>query len=269
MSIDWITVAAQLVNFLLLIYLLKRFLYRPILDGIDAREAEITKRMNDATQAKVKADTAESNFKQLQAKHLAEQDTLLEQALEKTETQREQLMAETRAQLVQEQKDWQTYLEQERLDFIKRLQSAGAATLFALTRKAVHDLADEPLEQAIVRHVSKKLAPMEHTLVQAAGEHTSATVSTHHALPEPIQAQLKKELRALIPNVALSFTINAEQAPGLVVQVGGVRVEWTIDSYMEEFEALLTENTSAAHLGQQGTSGQGQASKQSGREHEQ
>ena len=36
MSIDWITVAAQIVNFLVLVWLLKRFLYRPILNGIDA-----------------------------------------------------------------------------------------------------------------------------------------------------------------------------------------------------------------------------------------
>ena len=36
MSIDWITVAAQLINFLVLVWLLKRFLYRPILNGIDA-----------------------------------------------------------------------------------------------------------------------------------------------------------------------------------------------------------------------------------------
>ena len=48
MSIDWITVAAQIVNFLILVWLLKRFLYRPILDGIDAREREIAERMAEA-----------------------------------------------------------------------------------------------------------------------------------------------------------------------------------------------------------------------------
>ena len=55
MSIDWITVAAQIANFLVLVWLLKRFLYRPILDGIDAREAEIANRMQEAVRAKDKA----------------------------------------------------------------------------------------------------------------------------------------------------------------------------------------------------------------------
>ena len=59
MSIDWITVVAQIANFLVLVWLLKRFLYRPILDGIDAREAEITRRMAEAGEAQKKAQAAE------------------------------------------------------------------------------------------------------------------------------------------------------------------------------------------------------------------
>ena len=62
MSIDWITVAAQIANFLVLVWLLKRFLYRPILDGIDAREAEITERMTAATRAKDEAVAAEAAY---------------------------------------------------------------------------------------------------------------------------------------------------------------------------------------------------------------
>jgi F-type H+-transporting ATPase subunit b len=41
MLIDWFTVGAQALNFLILVWLLKRFLYKPILDAIDAREKRI------------------------------------------------------------------------------------------------------------------------------------------------------------------------------------------------------------------------------------
>ena len=51
MSIDWVTVLAQIANFLVLLWLLKRFLYRPILNGIDAREAAIAQRISDADAA--------------------------------------------------------------------------------------------------------------------------------------------------------------------------------------------------------------------------
>ncbi|MFQ3186924.1 MAG: F-type H+-transporting ATPase subunit b, partial [Marinomonas primoryensis] len=48
MLIDWFTVIAQLINFLVLVWLLKRFLYRPILNAIDAREKRIADELADA-----------------------------------------------------------------------------------------------------------------------------------------------------------------------------------------------------------------------------
>ena len=41
MPIDWFTVVAQAINFLILVWLLKRFLYKPILHAIDEREKGI------------------------------------------------------------------------------------------------------------------------------------------------------------------------------------------------------------------------------------
>ena len=48
MLIDWFTFIAQVVNFLILMLLLKRFLYRPILSAIDAREQRIVAQIADA-----------------------------------------------------------------------------------------------------------------------------------------------------------------------------------------------------------------------------
>ena len=68
MLINWFTVLAQAVNFLLLIYLLKRFLYGPILKAMNAREKRISDRLNDAEAARQKALTrAQESAKERQA----------------------------------------------------------------------------------------------------------------------------------------------------------------------------------------------------------
>ena len=48
MELDWVTVSAQVVNFLVLIGLLKRFLYGPIVDAMDRRERHIAERLDEA-----------------------------------------------------------------------------------------------------------------------------------------------------------------------------------------------------------------------------
>ena len=48
MLIDWFTVGAQALNFIILVWLLKRFLYKPILNAVDAREKRIAAELADA-----------------------------------------------------------------------------------------------------------------------------------------------------------------------------------------------------------------------------
>ncbi|PFG52236.1 ATP synthase F0 subcomplex B subunit [Marinobacter sp. LV10R520-4] len=249
MSIDWITVLAQLANFLVLVWLLKRFLYRPILDGIDAREAEITKSMAAAGEAQQKAQAAQVDFQQQKKQLQSDQDAMIQKALRDTEDQRDGLLAEARARLEQEQQDWRKHLERERERFTARLQRAGQETLLELTRKALRDLADETLEQAIVRHVGKRLEPLVNELKKAAAGSTQATATTREPLPETAQSQLKTDLEKRLPAMALSFETDTDQAPGLILRIGGAQVAWTVDSYTDEFRALLNERLATGASG--------------------
>ena len=51
MQIDWFTVVAQIVNFLTLVGLLKKFLYGPIIRAMDDRERRIASRLEEANDA--------------------------------------------------------------------------------------------------------------------------------------------------------------------------------------------------------------------------
>ena len=254
MSIDWITVIAQIANFLLLVWLLKRFLYRPILDGIDAREAEIARRMAQAGEAQKKAEAAEAAYRKQQAQSRQDQDAMLKQALEATEDDRDTLLAQARARLEQEQQDCHKHLEHERQQFTAQLQRAGEGTLLELTRKALHDLADETLEAAIVRHVGARLQPMAQELLRAAGDSTDAVATTRVLLPDTAQAQMRADVEKFLPHIALRFVIDPQQAPGLVLQVGGAQVAWTIDSYVAGLGAMLSEYLAADASGRAATS---------------
>src|SRR5580700_2283763 len=62
MLIDWFTVAAQVVNFLILVWLLKRFLYKPVLAAIDEREKRIATQLQDAEKKKAEALKEQTDF---------------------------------------------------------------------------------------------------------------------------------------------------------------------------------------------------------------
>ena len=62
MLIDWFTVGAQVLNFLILVWLMKRFLYQPILRAIDAREERIAKELADAQARRIEAQKEHDEF---------------------------------------------------------------------------------------------------------------------------------------------------------------------------------------------------------------
>ena len=63
MLIDWFTVGAQALNFLILVWLMKRFLYKPILHAIDEREKRIAAELADADKKKAEAQKESDEFK--------------------------------------------------------------------------------------------------------------------------------------------------------------------------------------------------------------
>ena len=245
MSIDWITVAAQIANFLVLVWLLKRFLYRPILDGIDARETEITVRMDKAVHEKEQAQAVQEEYREkVQALNVAQAD-MTETIRKKAEQQRDVLLAEAHQRLEQEHTAWQAHLDEEATKYTAKMHRAGAGALLALTRKALSDLAEETLEGQMARHLVQQIKPMASDLRRAAGQATEAIVTSRDPLPRPAQDDLSSELRSLFPQIALLFETDENQAPGVVLLMGGAQLAWTVDSYIDGLDALIEDQLAA------------------------
>ncbi|MBT2775176.1 hypothetical protein J7J47_23435 [Halomonas sp. ISL-60] len=249
MAIDWVTVAAQIGNFLVLVWLLKRFLYKPILNGIDAREAEIASQMGEAEVAQKKAVAAEAEFLEQKQRLLADNTAHAEQIREQAEQEKEALLTATRKRLEQEKQDWQAHLGAEQQAFTRELHLASADTLYQLLRRALRDLADEDLEEQIALNVMSKLKPLAQELTSAAGRAEQAIATTQAPLPENTQKTLRASLERLAPGLALSFISDTRQSPGLILRIGSIQVAWTVDSYTDELVGLLANRLAAGGSG--------------------
>ena len=81
MLIDWFTVGAQAINFLVLVWLLKRFLYRPVLAAIDAREKKVTAKLVDATAREAQAQLERDDLRRRNETFDHEREALLRKAV--------------------------------------------------------------------------------------------------------------------------------------------------------------------------------------------
>ena len=96
MLIDWFTVGAQVLNFLILVLLLRHFLYGPILAAIAAREKLIAGKISDATAKDAEATRQRDEYQKKNDAFDTERTALLKKATDAAHTESERLLDEAR-----------------------------------------------------------------------------------------------------------------------------------------------------------------------------
>ena len=96
MLIDWFTVGAQALNFIILVWLMKRFLYKPILNAVDARERRIAAELADADAKEAEAQKERDEFRRKNEEFDQQRAALLSKATEEAKAERQRLLDDAR-----------------------------------------------------------------------------------------------------------------------------------------------------------------------------
>lgn len=255
MSIDWFTVGAQILNFLILVWLLKRFLYQPILDAIDAREQRIANELENADTIQRKAQQERDEFAQKNAEFDQQKQTLLQQAKDAADTERASLIAAARKQADALGVKLQQASERQQQSIHTELRSLARDEVFAISRKVLTDLAGADLELSIVAAFIAKLQTIDGDAKQAFVNALSGSGLSSDNQPQ-IQVcsafELKPTQKTAITvaihslfaaKVALQFDLDAYLISGIKLSVNGQQISWSIDEYLgtlkNSVEALL------------------------------
>ncbi|MGD0958439.1 MAG: F0F1 ATP synthase subunit B [Methylomonas sp.] len=247
MLIDWFTVIAQAINFFILVWLLKRYLYQPILHAIDEREQRIAATLADADAKQAVAIQQRDEFQQKNALFNQERAALLNQARIAAEEEKQRLFIEARqsvddftAKRLEKLKNDNNLLNQA---IMRRTEQS----VFSIARKTLADLATASLEQQIAEAFGRRLRGLDaESKAILAGAIKSAT--------EPALLRcafdLAAEQRALIQQtlnecfateVPLQFATAADLVGGVEFSCNGRKLAWNIDDYLHMLEQGLDE----------------------------
>ncbi len=133
MNLDWSTLALQTVNFLVLVWLLQRFLYRPVLAVIDRRRAETQSLHDRALEAEHKAEAAEREWRRRAEALEIDAARLRGEAEDEARGRAEMVMAQARCQADRIRVEARETIDAERTAAAAdlRTQAAGVATVLA------------------------------------------------------------------------------------------------------------------------------------------
>jgi len=247
MPFDWFTVSAQLVNFLILVWLLKRFLYRPILDALDAREKRIAKELADAAATQTAADQQRDEFEHKNEAFDEQRDGLLAEAKGQAETERKRLFDEARNDVEALRAKQLDELNRERQSLDDEITLRTRKEVFALTRKTLADLAGTTLEERMAEVFTARLQELDGEAKEALVKALKTTaepvlVRSAFDLPQAQQDALQNALNvAFSADVPLRFETAPDLVSGIELAANGQKVAWSVADHLASLEKTVDE----------------------------
>ncbi len=247
MLIDWFTVAAQALNFLILVWLLKRFLYKPILNALDAREKRIATELANADAKMLEAGQERDAFKRKNEEFDQQRAALLTNAVNRATAERQKLLDNARKESDTLRTKWQEALRSEHRSLSEELTRRTREEIFAIARKTLADLATTSLEERLGEVFVRRLREMDSQAKKGLAEALKtksdpAIVRSAFDLPAEQRATIQ---HALNETFSAEIHVRFETAPDLIsgieLTTNGEKVAWSIADYLGSLEKDVSE----------------------------
>lgn len=245
MLIDWFTVAAQALNFIILVWLMKRVLYKPIMAAIGARETLVAAELAGAAAKMNLADKAVEEFKRKNEDFERDRAALMTQAVKEAAAQSALLLEVARVAADALQSKRHVALLREAKDLSESLAGRAQQAFFDLARRAFKDLASSSLEAQMTAVFCERLRTMttiDKNKLSAAIQTGTQAVSLRSAFPLPTNLQTTLQTavdEAFGPPVVLRFEVAPDLVSGIELTAQGQRVGWSIAEYLAALERAI------------------------------
>jgi len=249
MLIDWFTVGAQVVNFVILVWLMKHFLYKPILNAIDAREKRIASELADANAKKAEAEKERADFENKNKAFDDQRSALLSKATGDAKDEGAQLLDKARKDADSLRDTQAAALQSDHAKMGSQITRMATEEVFGIARKALSDLATVSLEERMGEVFTRRVHQMngkDKELLAAALKASSepAVVRSAFAMPAEQQAAIQNALNETFSAVVrIRFETTKEAICGIELSANGQKVGWSIATYIsaldEKIGALL------------------------------
>lgn len=246
MLIDWFTVIAQAINFLLLVWLLKRFLYQPILNALEAREKRIAAELADADAKRAEAKMEREEFKRKNEEFDQQRTVLLNKATGEAAAERQRLLDAARNDADGLRAKQLDMLRSEFQSLNEEIARRTRAEVFAIARKALTDLAGSSLEERMAEVFVRRLRELDigekERLASMLKSSTPVLVRSAFDLPPAQRALIEGAVKeTLAAEAQVRFEVVPELVSGIELTMQGQKIAWSIAGYLESLEKGVNE----------------------------
>lgn len=245
--IDYFTTFAQIINFLVLVFLLRHFLYRPVIKAMDEREQKIASRLKEADQMKAEAEQAAESRRKTEQEMSSRRTEMMARAEAEVQAVRIDLTKKAREEVEASRASWFQALDRQKEDLLADMSRRAGDDVYDIARRALEDLANEDLENHIIDTFLRRLQSMSEAEIIALREFSrdqegKVLVRSAFDLPGPVQQKIAEAVRGLTGRDALmQFEDDKKLISGIELSANNIRIGWSIAGYLDDLRSDLSQ----------------------------
>ncbi|WP_071673992.1 F0F1 ATP synthase subunit delta [Nioella nitratireducens] len=241
MTIDWWTLGLQTINVLVLVWILARFLFRPVTQMITERQAAAHAALDDARAAKAEAEAARAAAKDAAAGVANDRTALLAKARADAEQEKQRLHDEAMTELDTLRADARTEMAQAAKDRQQALSEQAGALALDIAARLIDRLPDEARIAGFIDGLADAVAKLPEATRAAIGDGAPVDLRAARALTDAEKTRLTDRLQAVLGRpVDITVTPDPSLLAGLELDAATAIVRNTLRADLDRIEAEVT-----------------------------
>jgi F-type H+-transporting ATPase subunit b len=249
LQVDLLRVLFQAINFLVLVFLLYRLLFRPVMMAVRERSVRTQALIESAEQERAEARVLQGELEEQRRRVGVEADEIISRARQRAEEEHraileaarreaEQLIAEAR---VEAQRERQQTISQHYEAMLDLMLDVSGRLIGRVMPDATHDALVNQISERIYELGRESMAQVEAFRRSMAGREPDALVTSARGLSPEQQGQLARTLTALADrHVNLRIEQDPQLVAGIRLRMGDLVIENSIQGELERLRAAVT-----------------------------
>lgn len=158
LGIEPATIVVEMVGFVLLLMLLKRFLWVPVTNYLEQRQRDIAQTYDKVEQTRQEMERLRSEYEQRLANIEAEARAQIQQAVKEAQQMREQILAEARQQAEKMVRDAEESIRYEREKALAEMRTQVVDLTLLATSRILQESIDDARHRKMVEDFIEQVA---------------------------------------------------------------------------------------------------------------
>jgi F-type H+-transporting ATPase subunit b len=231
----------QILNFAILLVVLRAWVYKPLMGMMQKRQEAIEKGLEDARVAAEARENAEKDAAAIITEAQSKTAQMIREATEKAESANREIKATSEAELAKARESALAEIAIERDRLLSDLRGQVSTLAIAAAQKLLGEALDEKRQHALVDEFFSGVKNGKVVVLDSADvKGASAEVTSALPLSDTEKASIKQDLLAKLGSDAdVAFKVNPGILGGLIIRVGDRMVDGSVSGQLQALQQSL------------------------------